>query len=90
VYYDKNPLQDEFFNKFIFEKTGEGYKKVDGRGFGYYISKKTLARDILKKLFDVDDIYGFYYNSRNIKIKNITKSIRENMIQVVKTEKGSM
>lgn len=87
VYYDKNPLPNEFFSKFIFEKTGQGYKEVNGRGFGYYTSKETLSRDLLKESFSIDNIYGFYYDSQNIKIKNITNSVREDIMQIVNSKK---
>lgn len=79
IYYDKNPLPDEFFNEFIFEKAGEGYKEVNGRGFGYYTSKKTLFEALSSNLFAVNDVYGFYYDSQKMKLKNITDSIREEM-----------
>jgi len=72
IYYDKSPLPDSFFNKTILDAKPEGYQYVDGRGFGYYISKKSLSEALLQKKFTVDDIYSFYYEAEKVKLHDTT------------------
>jgi hypothetical protein len=76
VYY---PFPDSFYERFIFDAKPEGYFFSEGRGLGYYNSKKTLQEALLENKFSVNDIYGFYYDSQNIKLKNITQSLRSEM-----------
>lgn len=76
VYY---PFPDSFYNKFIFNAKPEGYFFSQGRGLGYYNSKKSLREAVLTNQFSVENIYGFYYDSQKIKLKNITDPVREEM-----------
>lgn len=78
VYYDKNPLPDSFFASNLLDGK-QGYVYDQGRGLGYYNSKKSLASALLVREFSIQDIYGFYYDSRQIKLKNITSSLRSEM-----------
>lgn len=78
-YYDINHLPDVFFNEPLFNNNQQGYKFIDGRGFGYYTSKEKLSADLSRRKFSTQDIYAFYYNSQTMKIKNITDKIREQM-----------
>jgi hypothetical protein len=84
VYYDKNPLPDSFFDKFVLDAKPQGYMYSERRGFGFYNSKKSLKEALLAKSFSVEDIYAFYYNSKTVKLNNITKSIREEMNNYLK------
>jgi len=87
IYYDKNPLPDEFFASTIFEKTGTGYKFVNGRGFGFYNTKKGLSEALLENKFSTDDVYAFYYHTNAIKLDDITKSTRSEMQQYLEDSK---
>lgn len=82
VYYDKSPLPDIFFNKTLFDGKTQGYYYSQGRGFGYYTSKKNLAEAVLSNSFSVDDIYAFYYYAQKVKLKNITSQIRQEIREI--------
>lgn len=84
VYY---PFPDSFYNKFIFDANSEGYFFSEGRGFGYYNSKESLRKALLTKKFSIEDVYGFYYDSQNIRVKNITNSIRNELRDFIEDEK---
>lgn len=84
VFYDKNPLPDSFFKTFIFEKTGTGYKEAEGRGFGYYRSKRDILNDIMEKKYSVNDVFAFYYNPDKNTYKNITKKTKDDLISAIK------
>lgn len=77
VYYDKNHLPDSFFNKPLFEGRSQGYLYSDGRGFGYYTSKKDLFKALSSDKFKISDVYAFYYYSQKVKLKNITEQVRK-------------
>ncbi len=79
VYYDNNPLPNSFFNKPLFDGKKEGYLYSQGRGFGYYISKKTLAEALLASKFKVSDIRAFYYKAQDVKLIDTTGEVRAEM-----------
>lgn len=77
VYFYRNPLPDSFYSKALFSGNPQGYQYENGRGFGYYISKKELFEAIKVNKFTVNDVYGFYYYGKDSKLKNITTKIRK-------------
>lgn len=87
VYYDKNPLPNSFYNKFFLEGKPEGYLYSEGRGLGFYNSKKTLSVALLAGLFSSSDLYSFYYDSQKVKLTNITELVREEMNKYLKDYK---
>jgi len=78
VYYSRNPLPDSFFNKPLFSGKPEGYQYENGRGFGYYISKKELIAAIQADKFDPNNVHAFYYYyyGKEAKLRDITAKIR--------------
>jgi len=83
VYYERNPLPNSFFTKPLFDGDSQGYQFSDGRGFGYYVSKKNLTKDLFLGKFSTDDIYAFYYYGNAMKIEDITSDIREEMEEYI-------
>jgi hypothetical protein len=79
IYYNKSPLPDSFFNKTIIDGKPEGYEYKDGRGFGYYTSKKTLADDLSTNKFSINNIYAFYYYADKAKLTDNTQFVRKEM-----------
>jgi len=79
VYYDSNPLPDSFFDKPLFEGRGQGYLYSEGRGFGYYTSKKNLSRVLLTNKFKTSDIYAYYYKAEEVQLLDITNKVRVEM-----------
>lgn len=87
VYYDKNPLPNSFFNKFVFDAKPQGYMYSEERGFGFYNSRKSLLEALKTKAFGIKDVYAFYYDSKSAKLTNITQSIRDEMENSLKEDK---
>jgi hypothetical protein len=79
IYYNKSHLPDSFYKTTIFDGKAEGYQYADGRGFGYYASKKSLTDALLENKFKVDNIYSFYYDSQQIKVTQKTDEVREEL-----------
>ena len=86
-YYDKNPLPNTFFNKFVLDGKAQGYMYSEGRGFGFYNTKKALSEALLENEFSIDDVYAFYYHTNAIKLDDITKSIRSEMREYLENSK---
>ena len=86
-YYDKNPLPNTFFNKFVLDAKPQGYMYSEGRGFGFYNTKKALSEALSENKFSVDDVYAFYYHTNAIKLDDITKSIRSEMRKYLENSK---
>lgn len=78
-YYDKSPLPDDFLIKPLFNAKPEGYLYKNGRGLGYYTSKKNLSQALLQKKFEISDIYAFYYKSLEGKLFDTTLQTRKEM-----------
>lgn len=87
AYYDKSALPNNFFNKPLFDGSAQGYSFSEGRGFGYYTSKKDLAKKLLSAEFTTADIYAFYYDSKQRKISNRTIEVRKEMDDFLVTQK---
>lgn len=87
VYYDAGSLPNSFFDKPLFDGKPQGYMYSQGRGFGYFTSKKDLSDALLSKNFSVDDIYGFYYYAKQGKLKNITPELRKELKREIINEK---
>lgn len=79
LYYDKNALPDSFFANELFDGRSQGYQYWEGRGFGYYTSKKELSQDLISNAFEVSDIYAFYYEAKKIHLSDVTSKIRAEM-----------
>jgi len=83
VYYDKSPLPNSFFDRTLFDGKPQGYFYSEDRGFGYYTSKKDLLEALASENFSVNDVYGFYYYAKQVKLENITPQIREEMRELI-------
>ncbi|MEK7518188.1 MAG: hypothetical protein AAB583_06625 [Patescibacteria group bacterium] len=90
VYYDGNPLPDSFFEKPLFEGKGQGHQYYDGRGFGYYSSKKNLAEELVAEKFTTRDIYAFFYEAQKIKLRDITSEVRREMEEYLSSSKVNL
>ncbi len=89
VYYDESPLPDSFFNNPLFDGKPEGYFYSQGRGFGYYTSKKTLAKALVAREFKSSDIYAFYYKAQDVQLLDVTSNVRLEMEEYLKEATGS-
>ncbi|MCL5439133.1 MAG: glycosyltransferase family 39 protein [Patescibacteria group bacterium] len=79
IYYDKNHLPDSFFDKTIFDGMPQGYLYSEGRGFGYYTSKKDLSEALVLRKFELSDVRAFYYKSLKGELLNKTLQVRKEM-----------
>lgn len=90
VYYDKNPLSKIFFEKPLFDGNTQGFTSNGNRGFGYYTSKKLLAEELTRGLFNVSNIYSFYYDSVKGKLFDNTSLVRLEMNEYLQQNKTNL
>jgi hypothetical protein len=91
IYYDRNHLPEDFFSKPFLNSdksiSYQGYYSAAGRGFGYFLSRRDLAENILSGKFLITDVYAFSNNALKNETKNITPSLRTELVTYIK-ERG--
>lgn len=56
---------------------GQGYREIDGTGFGYYWDKDVMRNEMLERgEFTKDQIVAFYYRGGDRVLEDISKSIQ--------------
>lgn len=74
----------EFFkNDFLWNLTDQGYKEVDGRGFGYFWDFDLMAETIKSKNLPQDAIISFKFDSESGNLVDTTNQIRQRLISVI-------
>lgn len=53
---------------FLYDILGQGYREVEGQGFGYYFDHTQLQKALDKKLFTKKDVVSLYYDNENKKL----------------------
>lgn len=77
VWYEKeNRFPTGFFNDFLWPIQSQGYKEIDGVGFGYFRDFEKLAKFVKENNFNKDTIISYSFNSEVNSLKNITKQIQ--------------
>lgn len=79
VYHDASPFPNSFYEKPLLDSKAEGYQYENGRGLGYYTSKKSLAEAVVAKTFAINDIYAFSYTSKDFRFTQTTEEVRQEM-----------
>lgn len=54
-------------NQFLWDWLSQGYKEMNGIGFGYYWDYGALVRDVATHAIDPADIHSFYYEDKQLK-----------------------
>lgn len=77
-YYDGNNIPKEFLTgNFLWDLGSEGYKNSGGIGFGYFQDIDKVSDSVKKGKFKTENVYGFFINSKEQKVIDITKETRE-------------
>lgn len=73
IYTTRNQLNPVFFKEeklikafdvgFLYDILGQGYREIDGKGFGYYYDSQEIKKAINKKLFSKENIIYFNYDA---------------------------
>lgn len=64
---------------FLYGILDQGYREIDGRGFGYFWDKKQMMSAIKKHKVPLDSVYAFFYKSETRELINNTEFIRNEL-----------
>lgn len=72
LYYDSGKIPEQLLRDvYLFEIGNQGYKEVDGFGFGYFSDEKEMEIQLKRYRISPDSIFRFYYDSKNGKLTEI-------------------
>jgi len=81
--YENFPI--EFFdNAYLWPIDSQGYKEIDGRGFGYFRDFDLLKDTIKEYNLPVESVVAYSWDSKQEKLVNITNEIRLKLKSVKK------
>lgn len=75
-------LKDDFLSKAGIN--GEGYKEIQGKGFGYFINKKTLFESYMDNKFSPESVTGYLWDGKNDTLTNQDSEIRNELYELKK------
>lgn len=76
-YYQKSPLPSGFFeNRFLWDIESQGYKEIDGRGFGYFRNLDLLVATIKKYNLPMNVVIAFRWDSKANSLTDITLEVQ--------------
>lgn len=77
-YYKSDNLPKSFFeDNFLWDITSQGYKEIQGRGFGYFRDYLLLIKTLKEYNLTSDSVIAFSWDDSNKTLTNITKKIRK-------------
>lgn len=78
----ENYSHDFLRNQFLWSLKSQGYKEIDGKGFGYFTKEDQLMSNILEYRIEPQSVIGFSWE--NGVLINKTNEIREKIIKYIK------
>jgi len=80
-YYPAEKYQKQFFqDRFLWEITDQGYKEVDGRGFGYFRDKELLFDAIREYNISLDSVIAYKWEGETESLSDISEEIRQDYL----------
>lgn len=80
LYYKNGVIPSKLLSEgYLWDWDKEGYRQVNGKGFGYFYDKNHLKDFIIKNKLDPQMVIALYYDSSKQKLKNITDITRKQL-----------
>lgn len=80
VYAQEEQLNPKFFKDyFLWNIWEQGYREIEGNGFGYFRRYSKLIEAIKEFRLSSENVYAFRYDKQTKKLKNITDEIKKRM-----------
>lgn len=74
LYYKSGKIPKELLSQgYLWSLTDQGYKEIDGLGFGYFWDYYEAKRILKKNKLPSDSLTALYYHSGQMKLSNITE-----------------
>lgn len=67
-FFQENPWTKALDVGFLYDILGQGYRKIENQGFGYYYNKLELNKALDQNLFDKDNIIPLYYKHQKMEL----------------------
>lgn len=81
-YYPRQKFPTDFFkDNFLWELKAQGYKEENGIGFGYFRDLDLLKVFVRQNKFNLDNVIGYSYNSKNQTLTGITKDLDKELMK---------
>ena len=61
---------------YLWEMNGQGYREVDGVGYGYFWDKDELEKALKENNLTIKNVSAFYYDSKNQTTADITNALQ--------------
>ena len=82
LYYESQEYSERMFdNRFLWEITDQGYREVDGKGFGYFRDFEMLKKTLLENNLPVESVIAYKYTSMADRLINITAEVRNKLVE---------
>lgn len=79
-YYSSGAISKKLINDgFLWDIQSQGYKEINGKGFGYFWDLDALRKDINSTSINKNHIYSFYYDVHNKRLINISDKVRKEL-----------
>lgn len=79
-YYSSGVISKKLINDgFLWDIQSQGYKEINGKGFGYFWDLDSLRKDINSTLINKNHIYSFYYDAHNKRLINISDKVKNEL-----------
>ncbi len=79
-YYNTGTIPSEFLkDDYLADMMVQGYREVNGRGFGFYRDIEMLKKDSKEKNLPIDNLIGFFYDAKNKKLIDISGEIQASL-----------
>ena len=62
-FFQEETLVKSFGVGFLYDTLGQGYREIDGRGFGYFYDENEMNKQIASGAFSEEDVVRLFYNS---------------------------
>ena len=77
--YDGQLNPKVFEDKFLWDIRTQGYKEIEGNGFGYFRQYSKLAEAVKEFSLSPENVYAFRYDAQTKELKDITNEMKKRM-----------
>lgn len=78
LYYKTGVIPNQLLSEgYLWDWDKQGYREINGKGFGYFYDKNELKKFIIKSKLNSNTVIALYYDSSKQKIIDITDNTRK-------------
>lgn len=82
-YNDSGKIPAQFLKgEFLWGMIDQGYKEIDGKGFGYFWDLDKMAKAIADNNLSTDAVHAYFYDAKNKHLINNTEEIKQKIATI--------